>query len=57
MFDFSAEATKRSVEKSLQKLGLEYVDIIQVKLIRITIYMYKLLLSFVRFTTLNSLWI
>lgn len=30
MFDFSAEATKRSVEKSLQKLGLEYVDIIQV---------------------------
>lgn len=42
MFDFSAEATKRSVEKSLQKLGLEYVDIIQVKLIQIIIYIYKL---------------
>ncbi|XP_048755124.2 uncharacterized protein LOC125666052 isoform X2 [Ostrea edulis] len=30
MFDFSAERTLRSVDESLQRLGLDYVDIIQV---------------------------
>lgn len=30
MFDFSAKKTRESVEKSLQLLGLDYVDIIQV---------------------------
>ncbi|XP_071942080.1 uncharacterized protein [Antedon mediterranea] len=30
MFDFSAERTLRSVDESLQHLGLDYVDIIQV---------------------------
>jgi aryl-alcohol dehydrogenase-like predicted oxidoreductase len=30
MFDFSAEKTLMSVDHSLQLLGLEYVDIIQV---------------------------
>ncbi|XP_064613960.1 uncharacterized protein LOC135477698 isoform X1 [Liolophura sinensis] len=30
MFDFSAERTIRSVDESLQRLGLEYVDVIQV---------------------------
>jgi L-galactose dehydrogenase len=31
MFDFSAERTIRSVDESLQRLGLDYVDIIQVR--------------------------
>lgn len=30
MFDFSAERTLQSVDESLQRLGLEYIDIIQV---------------------------
>jgi aryl-alcohol dehydrogenase-like predicted oxidoreductase len=30
MFDFSAERTLQSVDESLQRLGLDYVDIIQV---------------------------
>ncbi|BFY99010.1 hypothetical protein BsWGS_02050 [Bradybaena similaris] len=30
MFDFSAERTLQSVDESLQRLGLEYVDVIQV---------------------------
>lgn len=30
MFDFSAKKTRESVEKSLDLLGVEYVDIIQV---------------------------
>ena len=30
MFDFSAERTIQSVEESLERLGLEYVDVIQV---------------------------
>ncbi|XP_013399106.1 L-galactose dehydrogenase isoform X1 [Lingula anatina] len=30
MFDFSAERTMRSVDESLQRLGLEYIDVIQV---------------------------
>lgn len=30
MFDFSARKTRESVEKSLQLLGLEYVDVIQI---------------------------
>lgn len=30
MFDFSATKTMKSFEESLQKLGCEYVDIIQV---------------------------
>lgn len=30
MFDFSAERTLRSVDESLQRLGLEYVDVIQI---------------------------
>ena len=30
MFDYSAKKTRESVEKSLQLLGVDYVDIIQV---------------------------
>lgn len=30
MFDFSAKKTRASIEKSLELLGLEYVDVIQV---------------------------
>ncbi|KAJ7381280.1 hypothetical protein OS493_001398 [Desmophyllum pertusum] len=30
MFDFSAERTVQSVEESLKRLGLEYIDIIQI---------------------------
>lgn len=30
MFDFRAERVIRSVDESLQRLGLEYVDVIQV---------------------------
>ncbi len=30
MFDFSAERTLQSVDESLARLGVEYVDIIQV---------------------------
>lgn len=30
MFDFSAERTLRSVDESLQRIGLDFVDIIQV---------------------------
>ncbi|EDW66645.1 uncharacterized protein Dvir_GJ23713 [Drosophila virilis] len=30
MFDFSAQKTRESVEKSLQLLGLDYVDVIQI---------------------------
>lgn len=30
MFDFSAERTFRSVDESLQRLGLDYVDVIQI---------------------------
>ncbi|GFO07762.1 L-galactose dehydrogenase-like protein [Plakobranchus ocellatus] len=30
MFDFSAERTLRSVDESLQRLGLDYVDVIQI---------------------------
>ena len=30
MFDFSAERTLQSVDESLARLGLEYVDVIQV---------------------------
>lgn len=30
MFDFSAERTLRSVDESLQRMGLDFVDIIQV---------------------------
>lgn len=30
MFDFSAERTARSVDESLQRTGLEYIDLIQV---------------------------
>lgn len=30
MFDFSAERTLQSVDESLERLGLEYVDVIQV---------------------------
>lgn len=33
MFDFSAKKTRESVEKSLKLLGLDYVDVIQVKII------------------------
>nr|CAD7204459.1 unnamed protein product [Timema douglasi] len=29
MFDFSAEATRNSLERSLRLLGVEYLDIIQ----------------------------
>lgn len=32
MFDFSAERVTRSVDESLQRLGLSYIDIIQVGL-------------------------
>lgn len=32
MFDFSAERVTRSVDESLSRLGLQYVDIIQVRL-------------------------
>ncbi len=31
MFDFSAEKTLRSVDESLWRLGVEYLDIIQVR--------------------------
>ena len=30
MFDFSAERTLQSVHESLKRLGLDYIDIIQV---------------------------
>ena len=30
MFDFSAERTIQSVDESLERMGVEYVDIIQV---------------------------
>ena len=36
MFDFRAERVIRSVDESLQRLGLEYIDIIQVS---ITMYL------------------
>jgi aryl-alcohol dehydrogenase-like predicted oxidoreductase len=32
MFDFRAERVIRSVDESLQRLGLDYVDVIQVEL-------------------------
>lgn len=32
MFDFSAKRTRESVERSLELLGLEYVDVIQVNM-------------------------
>ena len=35
MFDFSAERTLQSVEESLKRLGLDYIDVIQVLLCRI----------------------
>lgn len=31
MFDFSAERTLQSVDESLKRLGLDYIDVIQVK--------------------------
>ena len=31
MFDFSAERTIQSVDESLQRLGLDYIDVIQVQ--------------------------
>lgn len=31
MFDFSAERTLQSVEESLKRLGLDYIDVIQVQ--------------------------
>lgn len=31
-FDFSAERVVRSVDESLERLGLEFIDIIQVKI-------------------------
>lgn len=31
MFDFSAEKTRKSVDTSLKRLGVEYVDVIQVR--------------------------
>lgn len=33
MFDFSAEKTEAAVNMTLERLGLEYVDLIQVSLI------------------------
>jgi len=49
MFDFTIEKTKKSIEKSLELLGVNYVDIIQVRyrttscdddfMSRLTIYM------------------
>ena len=30
MFDFSAERTLQSVDESLRRLGLDYIDVIQV---------------------------
>lgn len=33
MFDFSAEKTRQSIEKSLALLGLDYVDVIQVVIV------------------------
>ena len=30
MFDFTREQTTRSVEQSLERLGVEYIDLIQV---------------------------
>lgn len=30
MFDFTREKTIRSVEQSLERLGVEYIDLIQV---------------------------
>lgn len=33
MFDFSAKKTRASIEKSLELLGLEYVDVIQVHIV------------------------
>ena len=32
MFDFSAERTLQSVDESLQRMGLDYVDVIQVRI-------------------------
>lgn len=37
MFDFSAEKTEASVDNTLQLLGLDYVDLIQVCLSRVSI--------------------
>ena len=31
MFDFSAERTLQSVDESLKRLGLDYIDVIQVE--------------------------
>ena len=31
MFDFSAERTLQSVDESLERMGLDYVDVIQVR--------------------------
>ena len=37
MFDFSAERTLQSVDESLARLGVEYVDIIQVTISQLRI--------------------
>ena len=36
MFDFSARRVVESIEESLTRLGLSYVDIIQVRAFRVT---------------------
>lgn len=32
MFDFSAEKTRKSIETSLKRLGVDYIDVIQVNI-------------------------
>lgn len=38
MFNFSKEKTRKSIDKSLELLGLNYVDVIQVSIQYLTFY-------------------
>ena len=54
MFDFSAERTLQSVDESLQRMGLDYVDVIQVR-VRIIELFYKRYQNSANLTVLISL--
>lgn len=61
MFNFTAEKTRKSIEKSLKLLGVDYVDVIQVRWIRqcasryqIDQFYYQLSVFFFRLLTLQA---
>ena len=54
MFDFSAERTLQSVDESLQRMGLDYVDVIQVR-VRIIELFFKRYQNSANLTVLISL--